>query len=124
MIRTLAMDGRSACRRVAGPHRNHDAHAGAAAGRTLDRTFAAEGLYPLPHALQAETGARLRVDPAPVVLDREGEAGLLRRGCVAGLREIDVDAACLGVPDRIGQAFLHAAVDREVDRVAVARLQP
>ena len=37
-----------------------------------------------------------------------------------GFAEIDVDVLCLGVADDVGQAFLHAAIDREIDRVAIA----
>ena len=37
--------------------------------------------------------------------------------------ELDADVSRLGVSDGIGQAFLRAAVDRQIDRVAIAGLK-
>src|SRR5262249_22575946 len=80
MIRTLAIGDRSA---FAARQRDDDPHAGAAAGRGLERAFAAEGAHPFLHAAQAEAQGRARIDPAAVVLDRKLDP---RRRCVRTLR--------------------------------------
>src|ERR1700751_4976211 len=111
-MRTLAINRSAFLAR----QRDDDAHACAAARRGLEHAVAAESTHALLHAAQAEAGGRVRLDAAAVVLDRKLDP---RQSLV----EPDADAGRRGVPDRVGQAFLYAAIDREVDRVAITRLE-
>src|ERR1700722_14791603 len=84
------------------------------------------------HTAQGEPRGRRHGDPAAVVLDRELELRIRAkstrrwRGRTVGgrLGERDAVAARLRVLDGVGQAFLDAAIDREVDLLAVARRYP
>src|SRR5439155_16757911 len=108
-------------------HWDHDLHAGAAAAGALDRIMAAERLHAFLHAGNAEADRGAGIDAETIVAHRELQVpgGVPLRPRVGGdcLAEIDADVLGLGVADRVGQAFLDAAVDREVDRVAIAALE-
>src|SRR5262245_53388478 len=103
--------------------RDHDADRGAAPARALDLTAAAQGLRAFLHAAQAEARRRHGIDSTPVVADRERK---LRRAIRArvhlahGFTQLDGYMPSVRMPNDVSQALLHAAINREVDRVAVA----
>ena len=77
------------------------------------------GLHALLHPDNAVAGCVMGIDAAAIVADSDRQT---RRTAVkfrTGFRDADVDALCGGMLHRVGQTFLHAAIDREIDRVAV-----
>ena len=96
MMRTLVMPAhrrrhrpQATARLPCSSERNGDAHAGAAAGRALDREAAAQTLDALLHAANAETGRRAGGRPAAVVAHAEFELRL-----VFGLPELRRSLFC------------------------------
>ncbi len=70
----------------------------------------------------AKAHRRQRIDATAVVAHREHDGGVGCRRAWRG-RDSHVDARGLRVADHVGQALLHAAIDREIDRIAIAALE-
>ena len=98
--------------------RNVDMYAGAAAGFAFDAIAAAEAFDAFLHTANAEARRLAGIDSAAVVAHRQCEPGL-----AVDMAEIDADMLGLRMADGVGQAFLDAAIDGEVDRIAVAALK-
>ena len=96
--------------------------------RALDRTSSAERLHTLGHGGEAKALRRRRIDSLAVVDDGESEDGLRPLRAVtpvsALLDEVDREVVRRAVPDGIGDAFLDAAIEREIDRLAIGFCQP
>src|SRR6476469_7838458 len=102
--------------------RDRDADRGAAAALTLHLITAAQSLHALLHAADAEPGRRRGIDAAAVVAHGQNKLRCAQLVTVS-LADPDRDALRRRVLDHVGQAFLYAAIDREIDRLAIARHQ-
>ena len=93
-------------------------HAGAAALFAFDTITAAQAFDAFLHAANAEARRLAGMYAAAVVAHRQYEPAL-----GVDIAEIDADVLRLRMADGIGQALLDAAIDGEVDRIAIAALQ-
>ena len=96
--------------------------------RAFDRASSAERLHALGHGGEAEALRRRRIDSLAVVDDGEAKGGLRPLRPVtpvsALLHEVDGEVGGRAVPDGIGDTFLDAAIEREIDRLAIRFRQP
>src|SRR5215470_13670338 len=105
------------------PGRDQHAHAGAALWTRRDGKLSAQRTDALMHALQTETSRCIRRNTTSVIPDDklDGRGSTCDRPVAIGrLAESNDDIPGLGVTDRVGQAFLDTAIDRQIDGVPVA----
>jgi hypothetical protein len=99
-------------------------NAGSSALARFGCEITTQRLHALLHAHEAEPARRASGDPASVVLDGEFNSPGL---CIAGGRgpfsELYKDVLRLCMANRVGQTLLDAAVERQINGVAVAVLE-